>query len=70
MIRPPELRSGDYVVTRAFDTPEERFDCARQLREQGCKSVRFESEYSFDEDAQVNLRAHGYLRLLNGAETL
>lgn len=52
----PEPRAGDYVITRASDTPEQRADAERTLRANGC--VRFRAETLPD----GRLVAHGYLR--------
>lgn len=51
--RPPD---GDYVVTRAHDTPEERADAEQTLRANGC--LRF--WYQTLDDGR--LQAHGYMR--------
>lgn len=51
--RPPD---GDYIVTRAHDTPEERSDAEQTLRANGC--LRFWHETLGD----GRLQAHGYVR--------
>lgn len=47
---------GDYIVTRAHDTPEERADAEQTLRANGC--LRFHFETLMD----GRLQAHGYMR--------
>lgn len=59
----PELPSGNYAITRSADTPDEREDCRRALRRQGCKSVRFETHAHL-------LVAHGYIARIGGLESL
>lgn len=49
------LRPGEYTTMRGADTPAERADCERLLRQQGCKSFRFERQ------PDGRLVAHGYL---------
>lgn len=56
----PALKAGDYVTMRGSDTEAERIDCERTLRQNGCKSVRFESM------ADGRLQAHGYLAEMYG----
>jgi hypothetical protein len=51
--RPPD---GDYVVTRAHDTAEERADAEQTLRANGC--LRFWHTTLAD----GRLQAHGYMR--------
>lgn len=48
--------TGDYVVTRAHDTPEERADAEQILRANGCRRFRHEPS----EDGR--LQTHGYMR--------
>ena len=48
--------TGDYVVTRARDTPEERSDAEQTLRVNGCLRVHFETLND------GRLQAHGYMR--------
>lgn len=55
-IGPPELACGDYVVTRASDTEEQREDARRVLLNQGCKRFRVENL----PDGRITV--HGYLR--------
>jgi hypothetical protein len=55
---PPKLRAGEYVVLRGADTPAERTDAERSLRNQGCRSVRFEPL------ADGRLQVHGYLAVM------
>lgn len=57
----PQLRAGEYIVTRGSDTPAERDDARATLRRNGCKSVRFEPL----EDGR--LQVHGYLAYVAGA---
>jgi hypothetical protein len=49
-------RDGDYVVTRASDTPEQRADAERVLRANGCRQFRAEV---LDDGRMI---VHGYLR--------
>jgi hypothetical protein len=58
---PPKLKAGDYVTTRGSDTEAERVDCERVLRQNGCKSIRFET---FPDG---RLQAHGYLAEIYGS---
>lgn len=55
-LKPPEPRDGDYVITRASDTPEQRADAERVLRANGCRQFRAEVL----EDGRMVV--HGYLR--------
>lgn len=55
---PPKLRPGEYVVLRGADTAAERADAERSLRNQGCRSVRFETL------ADGRLQVHGYLAVM------
>jgi hypothetical protein len=64
VIQPKEMRFGDYTATRFNDTEAEREDLKSQMREQGCKSIRFETT------PWKVLIAHGYLQMLGGAEEL
>ncbi len=48
--------TGDYVVTRAHDTAEERADAEQTLRANGCLRFRHEPL----EDGRV--QTHGYMR--------
>lgn len=57
----PQLRAGEYVVTRGADTEAERNDARATLRRNGCKCVRFES---LDDG---RLQVHGYLAYVAGA---
>lgn len=57
-IPPPQLKAGDYVTMRGSDTEAERIDCERVLRQNGCRSIRFETM------ADGRLQAHGYLASL------
>lgn len=59
---PPKLRSGEYTVIRGVDTQAERNDARNVLRQQGCKSVRFETL------TDGRIVAHGYLADIAGAE--
>ncbi len=52
-LRPPD---GDYIVRRMRDTPLERYDTERQLRENGCKRFRHE------QDDAGRLVTHGWVR--------
>lgn len=64
-----ELRSGEYIISRGVDSEAERADCRRIMRNNGCRSIRFEvkREYSPYDDAWVNkLSAHGYLAYIQG----
>lgn len=54
--KPSEPKPGDYVTVRAQDTEAEREQAAKTMREQGCKSVRFET---LDDG---RLQVHGYLQ--------
>ena len=56
MIEPPKPRVGDYVLTRASDTLEQRADAERVLRQNGCKQFRAEPL------PDGRLVVHGYLR--------
>ncbi len=56
------LRPGEYIVTRGADTEAERVDCKRVLRNNGCKSVRFEPL------GDGRLQVHGYLASMAGVE--
>ncbi len=57
-----QLRSGEYVIVRSIDTDAERADCKRVLRNNGCKTVRFESL------GDGRMQAHGYLAALAGVQ--
>lgn len=56
--RPPQIKPGDYITMRGSDNAAERADCERVLRQNGCKSIRFET---FPDG---RLQAHGYLAQL------
>ena len=58
----PQLRTGEYIVTRGADTPAERKDARATLRRNGCKSVRFEPI------GDGRLQVHGYLSYVAGAD--
>ncbi len=58
----PKLRAGEYTVLRGSDTQAERNDARRVLRQQGCKSVRFEPL------TDGRIVVHGYLADIAGAE--
>lgn len=47
---------GEYVITRAQDTAEQRADAERVLRANGCKRFRAETL------ADGRMVVHGYLR--------
>lgn len=51
----PALKPGEYVVLRGADTPEERQDAERLMRQNGCKRIRFEPL------VDGRLQVHGYL---------
>lgn len=51
----PKLKAGDYVTMRGADTEAERADAERVLRQNGCRSIRFEPM------SDGRLQAHGYL---------
>lgn len=55
----PQQQPGDYVLIRAVDNDDERADARRILRENGCRSVRFETL------ADGRLQAHGYVAQMN-----
>lgn len=68
-----KLRPGEYVITRGADTVAERADCKRVLRDNGCRSVRFETIVTYLPDpdgtmqpSSIKLQAHGYLASLEG----
>lgn len=54
----PKLKAGDYITMRGSDTAAERVDAERVLRQNGCRSVRFEPL------ADGRLQVHGYLAAL------
>lgn len=54
--KPAELKPGDYVRIHAQDTEAERAEATEIMRQQGCKSVRFET---LDDG---RLQVHGYLQ--------
>lgn len=58
----PKLKAGEYTVIRGADTQAERNDARRVLRQQGCKSVRFEKL------TDGRIVVHGYLADIAGAE--
>jgi hypothetical protein len=59
---PSKPKPGDYTVIRGADTVAERNDARTVLRQQGCKSVRFEPL------TDGRIVVHGYLAMLAGAE--
>lgn len=59
-ISAPQLRAGEYIVTRSADTEAERTDARITLRRNGCKSVRFEPL------SDGRLQVHGYLAAMVG----
>lgn len=63
-----EAKPGDYVISRGADTPSERTDCKLLLRQNGCRSVRFEvrSVQYGDGPRTAVLFAHGYMAALEG----
>jgi hypothetical protein len=50
------FREGDYVAVRGIDCEAERDDVTRLLKQNGCRSIRF------DTLVDGRLQAHGYLR--------
>lgn len=54
-----ELKTGEYVISRGADNEAERADCKRVLRNNGCRSVRFEPREGM-------LFVHGYLARIEG----
>lgn len=54
-IQPPQIRAAEYTTMRGQDTPAERADAQRVLKQQGCKSFRFETL------SDGRLVAHGYM---------
>jgi hypothetical protein len=57
-----KLRSGEYIIMRGTDNDAERADCKRVLRNNGCKSVRFEPL------TDGRLQVHGYLAVMSGVQ--
>jgi hypothetical protein len=50
-----KLRTGEYVITRGASSKEEKADCKRVMRANGCRSVRFELL------ADGRMSVHGYM---------
>lgn len=56
----PDPPAGDYVINFGDDTPENRAEAERILRNNGCQRFRVETAVAMDSDARP-IRVHGYL---------
>lgn len=64
-----EVRPGEYVINRGVDSDAERDDCRRMLKNNGCRTVRFETRQvsnPYMDASEVHLTAHGYMALIEG----